>query len=69
MKTYDSLSDMKKWTMFAHDLGEDHAPRRYRDFGSKRFVQAHGGDEPIVEVVLAENPEGIYWGMASNWRG
>ena len=48
--------------MFAHKhFAERWNKTIYRDFGTKRFVEMHGGDDPIVEVNLTESPTGTYW--------
>jgi hypothetical protein len=44
--------------MWAQDYGND----LWMHFGSKRYADIHGGDEPTVAVRLIEDPDGEYHG-------
>lgn len=54
----------RTWTLWAHNFG----PRPkfpdglFMHIGSKRYVELHGMKEPIVEVLLTEDPNGPYYG-------
>ena len=43
--------------MFAHDYGKN-----FRHIGSEGYVKAHLLSDPIVPVIVTEDPSGMYWG-------
>ena len=49
---------VRHWDMFAQDYGNN----RWMHFGSKRYADMHGGNEPTVAVRLTEDPDGEYYG-------
>ena len=58
---YKKMNSPKQWKMWAHFY-----KNLFRHCGSKRYVEIHHIDEPIVPVVLTESPTGRYWGWLEN---
>ncbi len=56
------------WKMWASKYNSDITGIYYMHFGSYRFVELHGLDNPIVEVELEENPKGTYFGFVEDGK-
>lgn len=50
--------------MWAYDFGPDKEfpEHLYMYLGEKWWVELHGLEEPLVEVLVTEDPEGPYYG-------
>jgi hypothetical protein len=57
------MSIPRTWTLWAHDHGT-----HFMNIGCRRYVEAHGLPEPIVEIILTEDPAGTYYGWLRTGR-
>lgn len=49
------------WNMFAYEYDRN-GRKFFMHIGPEFYVRIHGLSEPIVPVIVTENPNGEYWG-------
>ena len=51
------------WYLWAHERQRhDNGATYYEHIGTKWWVEIHRLDDPIVSIMLTEDPDGSYWG-------